>query len=357
MRSRRFKLLDGLQHGVTSLDRVNHCRRDRAWDAEWVGIVQRDGISAYAGLQTCGSPWACPLCSAKIRHERGLQLASATVEWAGAGGGLLFPTMTLAHVKSDPLRATLGHLVDAWAYVRSHRSYKQMREQLGIAHVVRTVEVTYGWNGWHPHLHSLLFTQTALTVDEVDEVRATIFRLWNAYAERHQLRALNETRAVFMRVAGLDNEKRLEALGKYLSKVQDGYGIAAEMVRADMKRGRKSSRSHFALAESAVRGNRADLALWHEYEESTYRKHVLEWSPGAKVALGCEEQRDGHPDGADDSGAAELLYDLTPYEWSLVLRYRRRGLVLNLADNGGRDAVVAAVEAMRKRHQLGAKWS
>ncbi len=36
---------------------------------------------------------------------------------------------------------------------------------------------------------------------------------------------------------------------------------------------------------------------------------------------------------------AELLYDLTPYEWSLVLRYRRRGYLLNIADSNGQNGV------------------
>lgn len=354
-RSKRFRLLDGLQHGVTSLDRLTHCRRDRAYDSEWVGIIQRDGFAAFSGLQTCRSAWACPLCSATIRHERGLALAAVTVDWAGSGGGLLFPTLTLAHVKSDALAETLRHLIDAWAYVRSHRSYKEMRARLGIAHVVRTVEVTYGYNGWHPHLHALLFTTAPLTVEQVHEVRTCIWRLWNAYAERHRLRALNETRAVFMRVAGLDNERRLEALGKYLSKVQDGYGIASEMVRADLKRGRRSSRSHFALAEAAVAGSSRDRHLWHEYEAATHRRHVLEWSSGAKQALGYDERPD--EDLVEDAADSQLVYDLTPYEWSLVLRYRRRGYLLNQADGGGRDAVIAACEAMRRRHRIGAKWS
>lgn len=41
--------------------------------------------------------WACPVCSAKVRHERALSLSAAVVRWVDAGGGLLFPTLTLAH--------------------------------------------------------------------------------------------------------------------------------------------------------------------------------------------------------------------------------------------------------------------
>lgn len=347
-RSQRLRLLGAIQR-FTTLDRVTHCRVHRAWGWEFVGIVQRDGLAQYAGLQTCESPWVCPPDSARIRHRRALGLSRAVVDWVGAGGGLLFPTLTLAHLRRDPLEATLGHLLTAWRYVVSNGTYKRLCKRLGIAHSVRAVEITYGRNGWHPHLHLLLFTVRDLTDEEAEEVRSVLFTLWLRYVERHQLRLVSESRAVLVRRAGLDDEGRLEALGKYLAKVQDGYGIAAEVVRGDVKRGRKAARSPFQIAESAAGGNRECLRLWAEYEQTTHGRHVLEWSKGAKVALGYDEQADDEAAQADDQDLDNLVYDLTPYEWSLVVRYRRRGYLLNAADNGGPAAVQAALDALRRR--------
>ncbi|MGN6600795.1 MAG: hypothetical protein ACTHMW_16130, partial [Actinomycetes bacterium] len=214
-------------------------------------------------------------------------------------------------------------------------------------HSVRAVEVTYGLNGWHPHLHVLLFTVAALDDDQAEEVRSVLFRLWQTYAERHELRTLDERRAVLVRRAGLDDEGRLEALGAYLSKVQDGYGIAAEVVRGDVKRGRRRvSRSAFQIAEHAVTGDRASLALWHEYERVTKGRHVLEWSVGAKVALAYDESDDDAPDPIDD---LDLVADLTPHEWALVCRYRRRGHLLNVADASGTAGVLEALRALHAR--------
>jgi hypothetical protein len=333
---------------VTSLDRVNHCRRDPHGQSEFVGIVSGDQGAAYTGLQTCTSLWACPVCSAKVRHERALRIARCALNWASDGGGLVFPTLTLAHRKSDSLADTLGHLLGAWKAVSRSGTYRRVCRRLGVRHSIRAVEITYGYNGWHPHLHLLLFTQSDLSPADLRDYWATVLRIWQAYVERHHLRPIDPSRAVYVKAASLTSRKGLEVLGEYLSKAQDGYGIAAEMVRGDLKRGRsKASRSPFALAESAVAGDREALRLWREYEQTTKGRHVLEVSQGAKAALGWgEDLTDEEVTQQEDGG---LVFDLTPHEWSLVVRYRRRGYLLNVADLAGRPAVEAAVASLRRR--------
>lgn len=353
-RSKRFRLLDRLQ-AVTQLDRLSHCRRDPHGMSEWVAVVSRDGLASYDGLQTCGSVWACPVDSAKVRQARTLALASVVMAWLDGGGGLIFPTLTLAHVKSDSLAATLGHLYDGWRYVTGHRDYRALRADLGIDHVCKAVEITYGRNGWHPHLHGLMFTRRPLTADEHERVRRTLWTLWNRYAERQHLRVLAESRAVVAKRVEVTTDKGIAALAEYLFKVQDGYGIAAELVRADLKRGRsKTARVPFQIAEAAVTKGGRDLALWHEYEAATKGRRVLDWTKGSAAALGFAASDEDLASAALEG--ADLIADLTPAEWALVVRYRRRGYLLNQADRKGAQGVREAVEALRRRetHDLAA---
>jgi hypothetical protein len=347
-RTKRFRLLDGLQ-AVTDMDRLTHCRVHRAFLAEWVAIVQRDGVSAYSGLQTCGSAWVCPVCSAKVRHERTLQLAHVAMKQLDSGGGLTFPTLTLAHVQRDPLAVTLNHVLEGFRYVTGHRLYRNLRQSLGIEHVCKTVEITHGYNGWHPHIHGLMFSTAPLTLEQTRDVMATLWRLWNTYAEKNRLRVLIPDRAVVVKRVDMQSERGIAALADYLFKVQDGYGIAAELVRADLKAGRsKSSRVPFDIAESAVKGNRRDLALWHEYETATHHRRVMDWTKGSAKALGMGE--------SDEDLASlepgQMVYDLTPFEWDLICRYRKRGEVLNVADDSGGEGVARTVERLRLRALL-----
>ncbi len=347
-RSKRFQLLDRLQ-AVTTLDRLSHCRRHPHGQAEFVAIVTNgDGLSSYSGLQTCGSVWACPVDSAKIRHTRTLALSGVVLDWLDQGGGLLFPTLTLAHRKGDPLAATLGHLYEGWRYVTGHSQYRYLRSTLAISHVCKAVEITHGRNGWHPHLHGLMFGRAEFTHQQNDLVRSTLWTLWNRYAEANDLRVLAESRAVVSKRVEVQSDQGVAALAEYLFKVQDGYGIAAELVRADLKRGRvKRSRVPFQIAESAVLGNRADLDLWQEYERTTKGRRVIDWTKGSASVLGLDQADDDIA--AANEADASLLYDLTLHEWSLVVRYRRRGYLLNVADKTGREGVEAAVSALRRR--------
>jgi hypothetical protein len=353
VRSRRFKLLDGLQRGTSDasvLPRLSHCRRDPHGMAEFVGIVAGQQGSAYTGLQTCGSVWACPIDSAKVRHDRALRLSRCVVNWADAGGGLVFPTMTLAHVSGDSLAKTFGHLLAGWRFVVSSRAYKRLKKRLGIEHVCRAVEITHGFNGWHPHLHLLFFTIRPLTRAELLDVWAVLLGVWQTYVELNDLRPIDSRRGVYVKAVNLDSEKGLETLGEYLSKTQDGYGIAAELVRGDLKKGRsKKARSPFALAEAAIAGDARALALWREYEVVTKGRHALELSPASKTALGWGEDLPDDQVAASEDGG--LIWDLTPAEWALVVRYRRRGYLLNVADLSGREGVQGAVSALRRRER------
>ena len=41
-----------------------------------VQIRAKDGAAYYAGLETCGNVWLCPVCSAKIHHRRAVATRS-----------------------------------------------------------------------------------------------------------------------------------------------------------------------------------------------------------------------------------------------------------------------------------------
>lgn len=348
-RSKRFRLLDGLQR-LTELPRLTHCRRDPHGQAEFIGIVQRDGLSSYSGLQTCGSVWACPIDSAKVRHERTLQLADVVMRHLAGGGGLCFPTLTLAHLKRDPLADTLGHLMEGWRYVQGQREWKRLRGELELEHGLKSVEITYGRNGWHPHLHGLQFSVAPLSDRDRERLHGVLWKHWNGYAEKNRLRVLVPARAVVVKRVEMQTNAGIAALAEYLFKVQDGYGIAAELVRADLKRGRvKASRVPFQIGESAVRGSRQDLALWHEYELATKGRRVLDWTKGAATALGLDKSDEELAAGDEGSDPLDLVADLTPYEWSLVVKYRRRGYLLGVADRESRAGVEAALRALRRR--------
>ena len=53
--------------------------------------------TSYSGLQTCGSVWTCPVCSAKIAERRRVELLHAMDTHKAADGFVSLLTLTTPH--------------------------------------------------------------------------------------------------------------------------------------------------------------------------------------------------------------------------------------------------------------------
>jgi hypothetical protein len=107
--------------------------------------------AAYAaGIATCGSPWACPVCSPALGHRRGEVLARALERLQGMGYRIAHAVLTVQHTRGDSLAGLRRVLSEVWRRVVGHRRVKKL--WAGVAWY-RSVEITFGRNGWHPHLH------------------------------------------------------------------------------------------------------------------------------------------------------------------------------------------------------------
>ena len=117
------------------------------------------GSAHYANLVTCASLWHCPICASKISERRRLILQPFVDNWAVMyGGNVLFLTLTMRHRKKEPLKQVLAGIVTASGALRSGGWWSKFCLTFGIVGLIRALEITHGKNGWHPHLHYLVFT-------------------------------------------------------------------------------------------------------------------------------------------------------------------------------------------------------
>ena len=66
-------------------------------------------------------------------------------------------TLTIPHGIGDDVKVIVRKLLAAWKRTTNGKAAKDLRELLGLKAFIRAFEVTYGANGFHPHLHVLLF--------------------------------------------------------------------------------------------------------------------------------------------------------------------------------------------------------
>jgi hypothetical protein len=294
-----------------------------------VAVRVRDGIAHYSGVETCGSVWSCPVCSAKIREGRAREIEDGVSRHIAAGGGVAFLTVTVPHDAGMPLAAVWETMQAAWSATWSGRAAVDVKRDLGIVGTIRTVEVTFGRNGWHPHVHALVLTETPLsTGQEADLFLFTLTR-WRRYVAGQgwpQPSAL----------IGLDYERVAlvggsTALGRYLTKIRDDDGptwhVGRELARADVKRSRiEGGMSPFQLAAHAVyTGEVWAVRAWREWEQGSKGRRAIMWSPGLRDRLGfTDEATDDELAAEEVGGDVVAIVEGRTFDW-----LARRGILVD----------------------------
>ncbi|MGH1494209.1 MAG: hypothetical protein ACRBK7_33265, partial [Acidimicrobiales bacterium] len=122
-----------------------------------------DGGRVYAsGVVTCGNAWICLACSYKIRSKRARMIAQAVALHLFLGGGVLFGTFTLSHDRGEPLEGLWQMLSKGWAHTTAGGTWVRFKDRFDVIGWVKTIEVTHGINGWHPHIHALFFVDAPM---------------------------------------------------------------------------------------------------------------------------------------------------------------------------------------------------
>jgi len=301
----------------SKLSRVRNCGRVVQRNGCGVTVKVSDGAAGYGNLQTCGSVWACPVCSAKIAAQRQGDIERALTAWhGGAGGGdfgrVALVTLTMRHRKGQSLASLWAALSESWNLVVSGAGwtddqrvygtllpgaeYKSgpLKGQLRAAKVripvIRVVEVTEGVKGWHVHIHALLLLPAAADDAVVAALGGRMFDRWAAALKDRGLSALRRVRQPDGTFKDLGVDARLlhgdpsAALGDYFVKAT--YSGSYEVARTDMKSAHYGNRTPFAiLADIVESGDADDLDTWLEYERASKGKRQITWSRGLRALL------------------------------------------------------------------------
>lgn len=199
-----------------------------------VGVRRGEQTAGYSRLSTCGSPWSCPRCSAVIAVQRAQHIANAIDANSRAGGSAYFLTLTMRHDRGHSLADLWDGLQYGWRGlvgtpeyrgapgrvgkdgIRSPRRIGE-KERFGILGTIRAVELTHGENGWHLHVHALMFMEGDPFENEehADSYGDLLFKRWSRGVQKAGLPAP-------LREFGLDFRKVSdggeEFLSRYLTK-------------------------------------------------------------------------------------------------------------------------------------------
>jgi hypothetical protein len=298
--------------------------------------------AGYRGLQCCGSVWHCPVCASRVSNERCGELLEAVRRAQEKGWRVLLVTYTAKHGKKTLLKDQLSAMTKAYQAVWRGEPIKRIKERFGVLGVIRTLECTHGKkNGWHPHIHSLIFIKEDANIAAFGE---KLKSRWERMAEKQGL-TMNEH--------GFDLRDSTKEVAEYIAKWghDPKWREADELARWHTKRGKpvRGIDGHYTpwqLLDFADHGDRQAGELFREYALTYHGRRQLHWSNGLREALGMgkeltdEEVAQKH---MEDSHIVYQIY-LTERQWSWIKGNDLRVELLELVNACNADSIVGACQ-------------
>jgi hypothetical protein len=348
-RLQRF-MLQSVARKFLPKSRTDKCLRLRQASKEiQVWQSKEHKTTSYSGLQTCGSVWACPVCSAKIAERRRAEIIAAMAAHKAAGGCMNLLTLTAPHQRVDQLGDLLKKQALALKKMFADRTVRKVFAEMGVLGQIRALEVTHGRlsefnNGWHPHYHLLLFCGSSVDLVRFDgsQMKDWAVRLYLRWAACCEGAGLGTPS--FAHGLKLDDGSKA---ARYVSK----WGLEDEMTKGHTKKAiHGETPFDFLRAYLADKADKVAGALFKEFAETFKGKRQLHWSKGLKKRYAIGEATDEELAAQMDDHAA-MLGTITIDQWRDVLAVDGNGVVLMLAANGGWDAVALYLVAIKGKGQ------
>lgn len=316
----------------TKYHRSTLCKHSLTGAEVAVFLSTEHGKAFFEGLQTCGNVWTCPVCAAKVQERRRLEIAQGMEYFYSVGGRQsVMVTFTFPHKKLMKLKDLLTKQAEAFKFFRKGKQWDKFKDKCSFEGLIRSLEVTYGQNGWHPHTHELWFVEDSIDQQEFLEF---IKKRWLACCVRSGLVDPTDTK----QVKAFDdyavdikfNCKASDYLAKtdHKDNLKSYWGADREIAKASSKTSKKEGKGMhpFQLAID----NKKDLFI--EYVEAIRGKAQLFWSRGLKNKVGIVEKTDEEL-AEEKNDNAEIVEMITKPEWFIIRAKEKRAQILNTAEN------------------------
>lgn len=283
------------------------CHRHVVTEGSIPVFRQLDGSRArMAKVKTCGSVWACPVCAAKVAETRRQELSHAMLQHVRAGGYAYLVTFTFPHHRGQSLAQLMEPFTKARQSFQNSRKWKAVMDAANKVGVVNSLEVTYGsQNGWHPHLHMLVFCDAGAFGESGPGDDGRLHSSGIESLRGEWVRLLEKRGLVDYSNRSWANQYALDVRGgaqaaEYIAKWghDDQWGMASELTSSHAKLGKRSTwgaadhYTPFQLLELARDGDGRAICAFREFVNEFDGKRMLTWSRGLKAHFKIDEIED-----------------------------------------------------------------
>lgn len=165
-----------------------------------VHVLSNGTDTRILGVKMCGHSWVCPACTAKKMAKYSRRVGAAIDALSEQGYAAFMITFTVFHTKSMTCKQTYELLRKTFHSMTKQANWKRKKKDgsgfyvssgvwnnfirdFNIRHTIKTLEVTYGKHGWHPHIHMLFFVEKK-RLQEIAKVEESLVEYWEKHCDK-----------------------------------------------------------------------------------------------------------------------------------------------------------------------------
>lgn len=348
----RYRLQDVAREILSAKDeRLRNCLKRIAPMSATVEVRRNvtAGTAHFRGLEQCSRVWTCPCCAQRISARRRDELTQAIAASKLLGFSMAMVTYTLRHDGSETLEQLLEGLQESLRRFKSGRGFQDIKDEYGIVGSVKTLEMTYGENGWHPHVHELVFFDGELPRGAVGGLEKWLKSRWLGSLQKLGCNASWEY--------GCHVETANSKIADYIAKwgcepKEREFGVETELTGSNTKKASRDGLTPFQLLECYDVGDFHAAALYEEYAAAMEGKRQLVWAKGTRALLKMpDELPDEQLSMLEEVPQVFTAVELGSEAWRLILLYQLRGRLLALVAAGDWDRL----RVLLFQHQIRAR--
>jgi len=337
--AKKLAFTEGLKAGLefpANWHRVAKCNYERIAPTVDVKKSTRNNKAFYSGLAACGSVWACPCCTAKIQESRRVE-AAKMINWAYKSGyRVMMVTLTQPHYYYDDLKLLLANQQKSLRALRSGKAWQGFKERIGFEGLVRSLEVTHGKNGFHPHTHELWIVDKKYSYAKILKF---VQQRWKDISKKYDLIPYGKMTAFYKHSVDIKDNV---STSDYLLKMDDTayWGADREIAKAAVKSSTNFQKGvhPFELLSRSMNGDAKSGQVFVTYVEAFKGKRQMFWSHGLKDRVGVQELTDEELAMVDEPEPERVCF-LDHHQWQVVRQNNAQAVLLDIAESLGADGV------------------
>lgn len=337
------------------LHRLATCHSYRAYGQDKITIKLNDNQNnpdgTFAGLQTCGCVWGCPVCAPRIMVEYGRFIQEALAYGEAHDLAPVMLAFTARHHAKMETEWFMKRFQAAWSMFTSGRAWVRLKKDLQIVDYITNLEATFNGNGAHIHKHAIFFIPFDALKAQAAAAEAAAAALdatgpgddteGQTKLDLSLQDTLTEHWLHCLRANGLDglggialHVKTGGNVGKtYLTKlglqVDESNNLSYELTSSDTKDGRNI----WDVLRHAHYGDEEASAIYLDYVQVMTGRNFLTTSHGFRDKVGAFVAENPLEFVTEQSNKMTDFAEISQYWWDIVQDANAMGQVLEIAIN------------------------